>query len=68
MKIVQSIDKNDIINYLVDGFDVYAIEPSADRLLNLRYEYVATIINIIENDNNATFIVVDSEEQKGGAE
>jgi hypothetical protein len=64
MKIVQGIDKNDVINYLVDGFDVYAIEPSADRLLNLRYETVATILTVIENDNIATFVVGDIEEDR----
>ena len=64
MKIVQGIDKNDVINYLMDEIDVYAIEPSADRLLNLRYETVATILTVIENDNIATFVVGDIEEDR----
>lgn len=59
MKIVKNIDKKDVIDNLMKGIEVYSFNPMDNRVLDLHYEYMMTVIGIIENDDIATFTVID---------
>lgn len=54
---VVGIDPDEVFDYLAAGVEVYAIDPESDKLINLKYESVSYVVDVLDFGYYAYFIV-----------
>lgn len=62
MKKVVNIEPGEVFKMLAEGKDVYTIDTSEDNLINMRYQPVYVIFNMIKADDRTLFIVEEETE------
>lgn len=61
MKKVINVEPGEVFKMLAAGKDVYTIDTSEDNLINMRYQPVYVIFNMIKADDRAFFIVEEAD-------
>lgn len=58
---VVGIESDEVFSNLAAGREVYAINPESDKLINLKYEAVSYVIDILAEGDYGYFVVYWSE-------